>query len=69
MSNTMGRTRNARDSRPNYHNLGSIAPDPRVFTWWLGREEFIREPLEDLEEEEKRMEEGIDEASVRRHCN
>jgi hypothetical protein len=25
--------------------------------------------LEDLEEEEKRVEEGIDEASIRSHCN
>lgn len=69
MPNTVSRTRNARDSSPNYRNLRSIAPNPRVFTWWLGREEFVREPLEDLEEEEKRMEDGIDQASVRRHCN
>lgn len=69
MANTMSRTCNARNSRPNDCNLRSIAPNPRVFTWWLGREEFVREPLEDLEEEEKRVEEGIDEASVRRHCN
>lgn len=69
MANTVSRTRNTRNSRPNDRNLRSITPKPRVFVRWLGREEFVREPLEDLEEEEKRVQEGIDEASIRSHCN
>jgi hypothetical protein len=67
MADTMRRRSNTRNSSTNYRNFRSIVTQPCVFTGRFGRKELVREPLEDLEEENERVEDGIDETWVRSH--
>ena len=62
MTDAMRSRSNTSNSSSNHRNLRSIVTQPRVFAGRFRREEFIRKPLEDLEEEDEGMEDGIDES-------